>query len=120
MRLSARTGLPCPNETCRHRGSLSSGNIVPHGYNKTRKGRRRRYRCTTCGRTFGATTATPYSCLHHSSELIERVCLLHTEGFTKAAIARRSGVSWSTVARWLARNAQGALPHEARAELSRP
>jgi transposase-like protein len=42
----------CPNEHCRDRGVRGQGTIRIHSYKEGR------YRCHTCGGTFGATTGT--------------------------------------------------------------
>ncbi len=93
--------IACPNRECEHHGKLGRGNIVRHGYSKLKRGRRRRYRCTGCGRTFGSTTGTPYKRLQHSMSAFDRVVALSVEGISKSAIARIEGLSWNTVSRWL-------------------
>ncbi len=40
----------CPNPDCSARGQVGQGNIRVHSQQEGR------YRCTTCGRTFAATT----------------------------------------------------------------
>ena len=50
----------CANMDCKHQGEAGEGNIVPHGFFKSKAGKRRRYRCTSCGRTFSSNTGTPY------------------------------------------------------------
>ncbi len=44
----------CSTETCPDKGRVGAGNSSIHSQKK------RRYRCTTCGDTFSATTGTPY------------------------------------------------------------
>ena len=48
----------CLNLACPLRGKVSSGNIVRHGFYRTRFGKRRRYRCGECGKTFSSTKGT--------------------------------------------------------------
>ena len=91
----------CPNETC-----SSDGSVVIHSFSKVKWGRRRRYRCKACGKTFGATTGTPYECLQHPKSKFDRVVELSVEGVNKSAIARIERLSWNTVARWLERAAE--------------
>jgi len=105
MRKAPRAGVACPNDECEQHGRLDAGNVVLHGYSRVKGGRRRRYRCTACGRTFGATTGTPYKRLQHSRRRFDRVAALSVEGVNKSAIARLEGLSWNTVARWLERAA---------------
>ena len=108
MRNSTRDRIACPNQACCLHGRRGRGNIAPHGFAKTRWVRRRRYRCTGCGRTFSATMGTPYSRLQHSARTFDRVVALSVEGVSKAAIARVEKISWSTAARWLERAAEAA------------
>ena len=91
--------VSCPNDTCALHDRRGRGNVVLHGYSKTRWGRRRRYRCKECGRTFSSTTGTAYSRLQHSAGKFERVAALSVEGVSKSAIARIERIAWSTVAR---------------------
>lgn len=72
-----------------------------HGFSSVKRGRRRRYRCTACGKTFGATTGMPYKRLQHPRREFDRVASLRVEGVSKAAIARIEDLSWNTVTRWL-------------------
>jgi hypothetical protein len=93
--------MACPNAVCRVHGKLGQGKIVLHGYSRVKWGRRRRYRCTACGGTFGATTGTPYKRLQRPKVQFDRVAALSVEGVSKAAIARLEGLCWNTVSRWL-------------------
>ena len=105
MRNAGRPRVGCPNDECNWRGRHDAGNVVLHGYSKVKGGWRRRYRCRGCGKTFGATTGTPYKWLQHSMRRFDRVAALSVEGVNKPAIARLEGLSWNTVARWLERAA---------------
>ena len=93
--------LACPNPECRLHGRGKHGNIRLHSWLRTKNGRRRRYRCSACKRTFCATTGTAYYRLQHSQRVFEEVVALRMEGASIAAIARLKGLSWNTVARWL-------------------
>lgn len=44
------------NEKCQDHRKFSEGNIIRHSMYKTRQGRRRRYLCNTCEKTFCSTT----------------------------------------------------------------
>ncbi len=72
-----------------------------HGFSKVKWGRRRRYRCKKCGKTFGATAGTPYKRLQRPMRTFDRVAALNVEGVSKSAMARLERLSWNTVARWL-------------------
>ena len=91
----------CPNEAC-IQSIGSPAKVVRHGFFRVRCGRRRRYRCRGCGRTFSARTNTPYFGLGCSSRAFERVAHLSVEGMSCAAIARVEGIAWHTADRWLA------------------
>jgi hypothetical protein len=80
--------MACPNRECELHGRIGKGNVVRHGFSQVKWGRRRRYRCTACGKTCGATTGTPYKRLQHSMRAFDRVAALSVEGVSKAAIAR--------------------------------
>jgi hypothetical protein len=78
----------CLYAGCRHFGKLSHGNIVRHGFIKTRHGRRRRYRCLACGKTLSSNTGTPYHRLQTSRKAFDEVVHLSVEGVSKASIGR--------------------------------
>ena len=78
----------CLNPTCTFHGTVGSGNIVRHGFYTTRSGRRRRYRCSECGKTFSSTKGTPYyrntlALLRDVANRMdfERLPLIVTDGF---------------------------------------
>jgi transposase-like protein len=82
------TNRACPNPDCASHAQFGKGNIVRHSFIRLRRGRRRRYRCKTCGRTFCSSTATPYHRLHYSPSTFDQVIHMSVEGVSKAAIAR--------------------------------
>ncbi len=96
------TGRCGPNVECDFRGKTSAGNIILHSFYKRKDGRRRRYRCTACGRTFSANTGTIYERLHCSRDEFDHVAQLSVEGMNKSSIARVTRRAWNTIARWLA------------------
>ena len=98
----------CPNPQCELHGKPGKGNIIRHSFVKLKHGRRRRYRCTVCGKTFCSTTGTPYHRLQCSRSAFDQVATLSVEGLSKSAIARAMHLSWNTVARWLQRAAEAA------------
>ncbi|MFT7521212.1 MAG: transposase-like protein, partial [Kiritimatiellia bacterium] len=93
--------MTCPNEACAALGRRGAGKVASHGYSTVKWGRRRRFRCTACGKTFGATSCTAYKRLQHPKRKFDRVAALSVEGVSKAAIARIEGLCWNTVSRWL-------------------
>ena len=80
----------CPDKECCLFGQAGQCNIVLHGFVKLQRGRRRRYRCTTCGRTFNSTKGTPYYGLQCSQRLFELVVRLSVEGMIRPGCSRRS------------------------------
>ena len=88
-------------------GKVGSGSIIRYSFYRTRSGKRRRYRCVRCGKTFSSTKGTPYYRLQHRRATFDAVVALRVEGVSISAIARIEGIAWNTVARWL-ENAAGA------------
>ena len=80
--------------------------MARHGFYRTRSGKRRRYRCVECGKTFASTKGTPYYRLQHRRATFDAVVALRVEGVSISAIARVEGLAWNTVARWLKRAAE--------------
>jgi transposase-like protein/IS1 family transposase len=94
--------LSCPNPNCTKEGARV---IVRYGFYQTRWGKRRRYQCRACGKTFCLTTATSYHRLQHRRATFDKVAALTVEGLNKSAIARAMRIAWNTVHRWLERAA---------------
>jgi transposase-like protein len=93
---------------CTNRHCLQSGNnvaLIRHGFHRTRWGKRRRYRCQSCGKTFCSTSGEPYYRLQHRRATFDEVAALSVEGLNKSAIARTKRIAWNTVHRWLERAA---------------
>jgi transposase-like protein len=90
----------CPNPDCTARGQRGQGNIRVHSQ------RERRYRCTTCGRTFAETTGTPFFRLKHAADLVTLVLTLLCYGCPLQAIVAAFGLDERTVAAWQARAGQ--------------
>jgi transposase-like protein/IS1 family transposase len=82
-----------------------AAHVIRHGFYTTKAGKRRRYRCCTCGKTFGSTTNTAYYRLQHRRTTFDEVAALSVEGVSKSAIARVKRIGWNTVDRWLERAA---------------
>ena len=97
-----------PNLACTDAGKLDAGNIIGHASFKTKAGRRQRCLCKTCGRTFSANTNTAYAGLRCPRDEFDQVATMRVEGVSISAIARITGRSRSTIARWLERGAASA------------
>jgi transposase-like protein len=95
--------LRCPNRRCSRSRKSAARSIIRHGFYTTRWGKRRRYQCRTCGKTFCSTTRTSYYRLQHRRATFDEVASLSIEGLNKSAIARVKRIAWNTVHRWLER-----------------
>jgi transposase-like protein len=84
----------CHDPDCTARGQLGLGNIHIHSRKE------RRYRCTTCGRTFVATRDTPFYRLKRSVDLVSLVIILLCHGCPVQAIVAAFGLDERTVAAW--------------------
>jgi transposase-like protein len=90
----------CPNLDCPTRGQVGQGNIRVHSQAE------HRYRCTTCGRTFAATTGTPFFRLKHAPDLVTLVLTLLCHGCPIQAIVAAFRLDERTVAAWQHRAGQ--------------
>ena len=91
----------CPNRECPLSRDAGAGSIILHGFYQTNSGKRRRYLCRICEKTFCSNTGTPYYRLQHRRATFDEVASLSVEGLNKSAIARVKRIAWNTVARWL-------------------
>lgn len=87
----------CHNGDCPARGQAGQGNIHVHSQKE------RRYRCKTCGRTFAATTGTPFYRLRTAADLVTLVLVLLCHGCPRQAIVAAFGLDERTVGHWQAR-----------------
>jgi transposase-like protein len=84
----------CHNLDCPARGMIGQGNIQIH------RRADRRYKCTTCGRTFAATRGTPYYRKRTADDVITTVLTVLTHGCPPQAIVAAFGLDERTVAAW--------------------
>jgi transposase-like protein len=84
----------CHNPDCPARGQAGLGNIRVHSRAE------RRYRCTTCGRTFASTRDTPFYRLKAPADLVTIVLTLLCHGCPLQAIVAAYGLDERTVADW--------------------
>ena len=87
----------CHNPGCPDRGQRGRGNICIDSRKE------QRYRCSTCGRTFAATTATPFYRLRTATDVVTVVLTLLCHGCPLQAIVAAFGFDERTVAQWQAR-----------------
>ncbi|MEL6716139.1 MAG: helix-turn-helix domain-containing protein, partial [Planctomycetota bacterium] len=95
----------CPFPSCESNRGGRAPLVHRHASHRTKAGPRARRRCLVCGRTYSATTGTPYARNRRPQAHFDRVIQMHSEGMTKAAIARVMRVSPSTVTRWISKAA---------------
>ena len=93
--------LRCPNANCLLRTNPALGMIIRFGFYPTRWGRRRRFRCKMCRRTFCRNRGTVYHRLQHRRATFDEVAALSVDGVNKSAISRVKQIAWNTVDRWL-------------------
>lgn len=84
----------CPNCACPNRGLIGQGNIGVHSQKD------RRYHCKTCGKTFAATTGTPFYRLHIDAVVMQIVLILLAHGCPLQAIVAALGIDERTVQAW--------------------
>ncbi len=87
----------CHNPDCPARGQIGQGNMGVQSQKE------QRYVCHTCGRTFAATTGTPFYRLRTAADQVTLVLTLLCHGCPPQAIVAAFGLDERTVAVWLAR-----------------
>jgi transposase-like protein len=87
----------CHNPACPARGRVGQGHIGVQSRQE------QRYVCHTCGRTFAATTGTPFYRLRTAADQVTLVLTLLSHGCPPQAIVAAFGLDERTVAAWLAR-----------------
>jgi transposase-like protein len=85
----------CPTMECSARGKVGEGNITIHSQKK------RRYKCTVCGKTFSETTGTVMYGLKKSAGLFMTVITLIAYGCPVMAIVMAFGLDDETVRDWV-------------------
>lgn len=84
----------CPNKECRARGKVGEGNITIHSQKK------RRYKCTACGKTFSETTGTALYRVKKDRWVYVTVMTLLAYGCPVIAIVFAFGLDDETVREW--------------------
>ena len=93
--------LHCPNANCLPQTESSMRMTIGFGFCQTRRGKRKRFRCKCCGRTFCRNSGTVYDRLQHRCVTFGQVAALSVEDLNKSSIARAKQIAWNTVDRWL-------------------
>jgi len=101
--LTAMPQCPYPDCACHEHGKCA---VIAFGTYATRHaGRRSRWRCEVCKRTFGEATGTALARLRSPAALFAHALALLSEGMPQSAIARVLGRAPSTITRWVAQGA---------------
>jgi transposase-like protein len=87
-------GVFCPGPACPDRGAKDKGNVKVHSRKE------RRFRCLTCGKTFAASSGTPFYRLHKEQALFVCVITLLAHGCPLPAVVAAFGLDERTVAGW--------------------
>jgi transposase-like protein len=87
-------GVFCANRHCADRGAADKGNVKVHSHKE------RRFRCTTCKKTFAASAGTPFYRLHKDQSLFLCVVTLLTHGCPVPAVVAAFALDERTVADW--------------------
>jgi transposase-like protein len=87
-------GVFCANPACADRGVSDKGNIKIHSRKE------RRFRCLACGKTFAATSGTPFFRLRKEAVLLVCVVTLLAHGCPLPAVVAAFGLDERTVADW--------------------
>jgi transposase-like protein len=88
----------CTNMACPARGKVGEDNIVVHSRKEAR------YQCKVCGKTFAATTGTPFYWLRNSAELVTLVVTLIAYGCPVQAIVAAFQLDERTIMTWQTRS----------------
>ncbi|MCH8320538.1 MAG: hypothetical protein IH790_06260 [Acidobacteria bacterium] len=88
MKQSKNLSRACPNPDCPLSGEFGKGNIIRHSFYITTQGKRRRYRCKECSRTFCSSHGTAYCRLHKPRSLFDEVAHMRVHGIAISAMAR--------------------------------
>jgi transposase-like protein len=84
----------CPNMACPARGKVGENNIVVHSRKEAR------YQCKICGKTFAASTGTPFYRLHHPADWMVIIVTLIAHGCPLQAIVAAFHLDERTVMDW--------------------
>src|ERR1700745_1388130 len=93
--------LSCSNRHCPSSKNCGAAAITRPGFYNAHRGKRRRYQCQVCGKTFCSTTGTPYYRIQHRRAVFDQVASLGVEGLNKSAIARVKQITCTTFHLWL-------------------
>jgi transposase-like protein len=90
-------GVFCANPACADRGAVDKGNVKVHSHKE------RRFRCSSCNKTFAASCGTPFYRLHKDQALFVCVITLLSHGCPLPAVVAAFDLDERTVADWQAK-----------------
>ena len=108
MRKPKDWGQPCPNPACTHYRRMQQGNVSAIATYLTQSGKRRLFRCHSCGLPFSETRETVFFDLRTSEEKVMMALKMLLVRVDLAGIGFVLGVTEATVLAWLKRAAHQA------------
>lgn len=108
MKQSHDWNQPCPNRACSHYGQKNQGNISCIATYMTQSGKRRIFKCKTCGEQFSETRDTVFFDLRTPEEKVMMALKMILVRVSLTDISFVLGVNAETVLEWLERAARKA------------
>jgi IS1 family transposase/transposase-like protein len=108
MRHPKPWGQPCPNTQCAQYNLMNKGNVSAIATYLTQSGKRRMFRCRTCGTAFSETRDTAFFDLRTAEEKVMMALKMLLVRVDLTGISFVLGVTEETVLAWLTRAAQKA------------
>jgi IS1 family transposase len=108
MKKAQDWGQPCPHHKCLHHAQLQQGNIIAQSTYQTRSGKRRIFKCKTCGTQFSETRDTVFYDLRLPEGKVMLVLKLCLVAVSLSGISFAVGVTEETILRWLKRASEQA------------
>jgi len=103
MKKAKHWSQPCPNKGCKDYGQVNQGNISCISSYMTESGKRRIFRCNSCGETFSETRDTVFFDLRTSEEKVMMALKMVLVQVSLSGISFVLGVKEETVLKWLER-----------------
>lgn len=86
MRQKSVKDRSCMNQHCTLHAQFRMVNIIRHSFYKTRQGRRHRYLCKACKKTFCSTAGTPYYRLHKLRSTFDEVAKMIVKSYKSSKL----------------------------------
>ena len=108
MRRPSEWGQPCPNPECSRHSMIGHGNVKAISTYETKSGKRRIFKCNTCGTSFSETRDTVFYDLRSSEEKVIMALKMMLVRVDLAGICFVLGVTEETILEWLGKAAKKA------------